>query len=259
MIAPGAPGIPPRWTSSAKSGVGTATGNRSRVWFPLSHGIVNEVYFPRLDQANTRDCGLIVTDGRGYFSEEKRHAASAILPLAQGVPGYRVANTCLQKNYRIEKTVVTDPARDVLLQRVRFEALHGRLTDYHLYVLLAPHIGNCGYGNHGWVGEYNGVTMLFAERDGTCLALACSTPFAGLSCGYVGASDGWRTVQDTPTIDTGIGVHYVDLPTGVLPPGTEIRFTFFWPEADHWEGMDFSITAGGCGRQSPGANPQPAG
>src|SRR5216117_364943 len=52
------------WTSSAKSGVGTAVDAQSRVWFTLSHGIVNEVYFPRLDQANTRDLGLIVTDRR---------------------------------------------------------------------------------------------------------------------------------------------------------------------------------------------------
>ncbi len=61
--APGSPGIPARWTSSAKSGVGTALTARSRVWFTLSHGILNEIYYPRIDQACTRDFGLIVTDG----------------------------------------------------------------------------------------------------------------------------------------------------------------------------------------------------
>jgi len=162
------------------------------VWFTLSHGIVNEVYYPRLDQANTRDCGLIVTDGQSFFSEEKRHTQNEIRPLARGVPGYHLTNTCGRGRYRIEKTVVTDGQREVLLQRIRFTALLGQLTDYHLYVLLAPHIGNCGYGNRAWVGEYNGVRMLFAARDGTTLALACSAPFAGLSCGYVGTSDGWQ-------------------------------------------------------------------
>jgi glucoamylase len=34
--APGNPGIPARWTSSAKSGVGTALNPSSRVWFTLS-------------------------------------------------------------------------------------------------------------------------------------------------------------------------------------------------------------------------------
>ena len=52
--APGRPGISPRWTSSAKSGVGTSLSSESRVWFTLSHGILNEVYYPRLDQACIR-------------------------------------------------------------------------------------------------------------------------------------------------------------------------------------------------------------
>jgi hypothetical protein len=41
--APGGPGIPPTWTSSAKDMVGCALGN-SRLWFTLGFGIVNEVY-----------------------------------------------------------------------------------------------------------------------------------------------------------------------------------------------------------------------
>jgi len=83
-FAPGWPGISPRWTSSAKSGVGTALNLHSRVWFTLSHGILNEVYYPRVDQACTRDQGLIVTDGSGYFSEEKRDARSEVSLLATG-------------------------------------------------------------------------------------------------------------------------------------------------------------------------------
>lgn len=194
-LAPGAHGIAPRWTSSAKSGVGTANRCESRVWFAVSHGIVNEVYYPRLDQANTRDLGFIVTDGEAFFSEEKRHARSQIEPLAQGVPGYCVTNTCVEGRYRLSKIILTDPQRDALLQRVTFEPLTGTLADYHLYALLAPHIGNCGSGNDGWVGEYKGVPMLFAQRRGLFLALACSTPFAALSCGYVGASDGWQELN----------------------------------------------------------------
>jgi glucoamylase len=40
-----------------------ALGNKSHVWFTLSHGIFNEIYYPRIDQACVRDMGLIVTDG----------------------------------------------------------------------------------------------------------------------------------------------------------------------------------------------------
>ena len=39
--AAGWPGLDPRWTSSAKSGVGTAYDSRSRVWFTISHGIID--------------------------------------------------------------------------------------------------------------------------------------------------------------------------------------------------------------------------
>ncbi|MFI5338878.1 MAG: glycoside hydrolase family 15 protein [Candidatus Methylomirabilales bacterium] len=193
--APSWPGIPPRWTSSAKSGVGTAAGSESRIWFTISHGIVNEVYNPRMDQANTRDFGLLVADGADFFSEEKRHTAQEIRPLAQGVPGYRVTNTCLQGRYRVVKTILAHPRLDVLLQQIRFEALRGRLEEYGLYTLLAPHIGNRGWGNTGWTGEYKGIPMLFAERDGTALALASSPSFLAMSCGYVGVSDGWQDIS----------------------------------------------------------------
>lgn len=193
--APGCPGIPPRWTSSTKSGAGTAVDSRSRVWFTLSHGIINEVYYPTIDQANTRDLGFLITDGSGFFAEEKRHTVSEISPLAPGVPGYRITSTCGEGRYRITKTIVTDPSSDVLLQKIVFEPLVGRLEDYRLYALLAPHIGNRGYANDGWAGDYKETPMLFAQRGSTALALACSAPFLGMSCGYVGFSDGWQDIS----------------------------------------------------------------
>src|ERR1017187_2405519 len=49
-VAFGAPGIEPRWTSSAKEGLGTAYHTSCRLWFTLSHGIVNEIYYPHVDQ-----------------------------------------------------------------------------------------------------------------------------------------------------------------------------------------------------------------
>jgi glucoamylase len=193
--APGWPGIPPRWTSSAKTGVGTALSASSQVWFTLSHGIFNEIYYPRIDQACTRDLGLIVTDGMNFFSEEKRHTHSEVSYLAEGVPAYRVANTCEEGRYRIEKEILADPRRDVILQHTNFIPLLGRLTDYHLFVLLAPHLGNRGYGNTAWAGDYKGFPMLFAQRESDALALACSAPWLKRSVGFVGASDGWQDLE----------------------------------------------------------------
>jgi glucoamylase len=194
-FAPGWPGIPARWTSSAKSGVGTAVSRDSRVWFTLSHGILNEVYYPRVDQACTRDLGFIVTDGQTFFSEEKRDARSETLQVAPGILAYRIRNTAVDGRYRIEKNVLIDPWRDVVLQRVRFVPLQGTLSDFRLYVLLAPHLANRGSGNTAWVGDYKGAPMLFAERDHHALALASAAPWLARSVGFVGMSDGWQELQ----------------------------------------------------------------
>jgi glucoamylase len=193
--APGAPGIEPRWTSSAKSGVGTALDGRSHVWFTVSHGIIDEIYYPRVDQANTRDFGLLVTGPDGFFSEEKRDTTSVVHLLGPGVPGYRLVNSCVHGRYEIEKTIITDPERSVLVQRVRFRALAGVAADYRLFVLLAPHIGNQGYGNDGWIDAYKGIPMLFARRQDVSLALTCDVGWREASCGYVGVNDGWKQVH----------------------------------------------------------------
>jgi len=190
--APGWPGGVARWTSSAKSGVGTAPGASSRVWFTISHGILDEVYYPRVDQACTRDMGFLVTGRGGFLSEEKRDARHEIVSLADGVPAFRLTNTCGEGRYRIQKEVLADPRREVVLQRVTFTALDGATSDYGLYALLAPHLGNRGGGNTAWVGDVKGKPMLFAQQDGIALALACSTDWVKRSVGFVGVSDGWQ-------------------------------------------------------------------
>jgi len=193
--APGWPGIPPRWTSSAKSGVGTSLGTAGRVWFTIGYGILNEIYYPDVDRACTRDVGLIVTDRRGFFSEEKRHTRHEIEPVEPGVPAFRVTSACLQGRYRLVKEIVADPARPAVLVRGRFTPLVGRLEDYRVHVLAAPHLGNHGGGNTAWLGDHKGVPMLLAEREALALALASAEPFRRRSVGFVGVSDGWQDLS----------------------------------------------------------------
>lgn len=150
-FAPGAPGIEGRWTSSAKNGVGTALSQASPVWFTLSHGILNEIYYPRVDSACTRDFGLIVTGQNGYFSEEKRDCFSQTHPFDGGIPAFTIVNTAEDEAYRIEKHVVTDPARASVLQQVTFTALKGAPGDYRVTALLAPHLVNAGKLNSAWM------------------------------------------------------------------------------------------------------------
>jgi glucoamylase len=55
------------------------------------------------------------------------------------------------------------------------------------------------------------------------------------------SADGWRTTHDAQALDSGLGEYVTDLPTGTLPAGVQIVFTFYWPEAARWEGVDFSV------------------
>ncbi len=199
--APGWPGIEPRWTSSAKSGLGASVNSVSRLWFTLSHGILNEVYYPRVDQACMRDCQLLVADGHDYFAEEKRETRHKTRLYREGVPAFHVVNSSLNERFEIYKDVVADPRRPALLQQIRFRPSEANPWPLQLYVLLAPHLGNQGYGNTAWVSDYKGVPMLFASRDGLALAMACSVPWLAGSAGFVGVSDGWQLLN-----------HYKQLP-----------------------------------------------
>lgn len=195
--APGAPGIEPRWTSSAKTGVGTSLNRSSRVWFTISHGILNEVYYPRVDFACTRDMGLIVTGPDGFFAEEKRDTISHVSWISDGVPAFELENIHHGERFTIHKRILSDPRREAVLQWNRFTPRSGAGGPYQLYVLLAPHLANQGKHNTAFLGDYKGVPMLFARHDrhDVCLALASSAPWKGRSAGFVGVSDGWRDLS----------------------------------------------------------------
>jgi glucoamylase len=194
MDPPGAPGITPRWTSSDKSAVGTAANPESRVWFTVSHGILNEIYAPRLDMACIRDFGFVVTADR-YFSDEKRDADHTVEMVEDGVPAFRLVNTSRDGRYRITKIILADPEREVVLQDIRFEALIGHLSDYQVHAIIGPHLVNAGSENTAWYGDLKGRQMLFAEGRGMALAVTATAPWTARSAGYVGTSDGWQTLS----------------------------------------------------------------
>ena len=58
------------------------------------------------------------------------------------------------------------------------------------------------------------------------------------------SADDWKTIQDTTSHDVGLGIHIADLATKALPDGQQIKFTFYWPDAHHWEGTDFAVRVG---------------
>ena len=116
------PGIPPRWTSSAKEGVGTAYATASRVWFTLSHGILNEIYYPTIDRPQVRDMQFLITDGETFFHEEKRDLESTISYIEEHTLGYRIESTDRERRYRLIKEIVADPHQPCVLIHLRVDA-----------------------------------------------------------------------------------------------------------------------------------------
>src|SRR5580704_5292664 len=108
--APGQPGIAPTWTSSAKDMVGCSLG-RSRIWFTLGFGIINEIYYPRVDSPQTRDLGFIVADGAGFWVEVKRLRSYSIRLLAPGTPAVEIIHH--HPRFDLTLRITPDPDRDV--------------------------------------------------------------------------------------------------------------------------------------------------
>lgn len=178
VSAPGWPGIPPTWTSSAKDVVTTAHG-ASRVWATVGYGIINEIYWPSAGLPQIRDLGFIIA-GRSGWHEVKRVNRYTISQPKPYVPLPRIVHD--GEGYRLTLEVVPDPLRDVVLIDFRLEG-----ADARLYVLLAPHLGGSGEHNNARAGSH-----LVAWKDEYALFAAADCGFSRTSAGYVGNSDGWQ-------------------------------------------------------------------
>jgi glucoamylase len=187
--AQGRPGAKPTWSSGAKTLVGTAAAARSRIWFTIGNGTFNEIYFPDVDQANTRSVRFLVTDQQTFFSDEEWDAEHTVEWLQPGVPGCRVESRCKAGRYRIGKEIITDPVRDVLIVRVSFQVTDPS-TPLKLYLFAEPHLGDQGANNSAWIGDYKGLQVLLAKRAGACMGIAFRPALIQASCGYMGKSDG---------------------------------------------------------------------
>jgi glucoamylase len=163
----------------------------SRLWFTIGGGIINEVYYPRVDLPQIRDLGFIVGDGAGFWVEVKRLWQYVLQLAAPGAPAVRIVHR--HERFELALRVVPCAHRDVLLIDV---ALSGDAA-LRPHALLAPHLGGTGLDNRAEVVAYRGRRILWAEQGPFGMALAAVTArqqdaWGRASAGYVGSSDGWQ-------------------------------------------------------------------
>jgi glucoamylase len=198
----GAPGIEPRWTRSAKEGIGTAYHTGCRVWFTLSHGIINEIYYPNVDCPNTRDLQFLITDGETFCHEERRDLEHKTEYPEKSTLYYRLTNSDPSGRYRVIKDVITDPHSSVFLMSTRVEVEDEPLRKkLRLYALLAPHMRGLGQHNSGWWYNLDGRPLFHVERDSRHMVFGSLPDFKRRSVGYVGFSDGWQDLMDNFKMD----------------------------------------------------------
>ena len=200
-MAFGRPGISPRWTSSAKEGVGTAYSTGSSIWFTLSHGILNEIYYPTIDRPQVRDMQFLITDGQTFFHEEKRDLENTISYIEEHTLGYRIESTDRERHYRLEKEIIADPHQPCILIHTQLEAAAEWAARLRIYALLAPHLELGGWGNSARRVRIAGKTILLAWKNRTYVAMGADTGFLEASCGYVGASDAWQDLKNNLRLD----------------------------------------------------------
>jgi len=138
----------------------------------------------------------LLSDGKTFFHEEKRHLTSRLDRPFDHALGYRIVNSDPEGRYTLHKEVLADPHLSCLLQHTRLTVHPG--TDgesIRLFALCAPHLGVSGWGNNAQVYRLMDRLILIAERPGVALALGSTLPFARASAGYVGHSDGWTDLS----------------------------------------------------------------
>lgn len=191
----GGPGLEPRWTSSRKDAVATAYAASSRVWFTVSHGTLNEVYFPTIDRPQMRDMELLFTDEETFFHEEKRNFEYDFHYVDPDATAVRVIASDLDGRYTVTKEFIADPHHPVVLMNVKVTGDEAVLSRLKCYALLAPHLDGGGAGNSARSLSIAGQRALLAWKNNFSLAMGASCGFERSSCGFVGTSDGFQDLS----------------------------------------------------------------
>src|SRR5439155_6806379 len=129
-----------------KDCLGTARTTASRVWYTVAGGVLSDVHFPTADNTDVETLQLVVTDGATFTDLQSRDTTYTVSPLDRRALDCRVVSTARSGRYRIVMDYVTDPARNTVLVRTRFEALSGAASAYHVFVRFDPSLNGNGGG-----------------------------------------------------------------------------------------------------------------
>ena len=192
QTAPGGPGATAVWTEADKDGYGTSVGTASKVWHTLDDGRLTEVFYPDLATPSVRTLDFVVSDGKTFVQRDNAARNRTIQLLDSRSLTYQQVNE-EPGRFRVTKTYVTDPARNVLQVEVRFESLTGKKLD--LYALFDPSLGNDGMDDSG---SSSGDALLATDAGSPLASALVGSPvFVRTSSGYLGtSSDGWQDLQD---------------------------------------------------------------
>jgi glucoamylase len=188
------PGSAAAWTTGNKLAVGTAANTTSKVWFTVAKGITSEVFYPRLDVPNMQDMQYVVTDGSTFVDLERDKTNHVVSMPDEKALEYTITDTDNRATprYSITNTYITDPSRNTLLIRTRFQSLNGGA--YQLYLLENPSMAGGGANDNAWWDAANAALMssgtetLFGSPITVFSALKVASPngFIAHDNGYTG-------------------------------------------------------------------------
>jgi glucan 1,4-alpha-glucosidase len=247
------PGALSHFDLARKDCLGTARNRTSKVWYTVANGVLSDVYYPTVDNTNVETLQYAVTDGSTFTDLQTRDMTYSVDVDAGGMQ-CTVTATARSGRYRIVTDYVTDPVRDAVVMRVRFDNL--RKGPLALYVLFDPTVNGNGGGGPGNGGADSatldtsrGHPVLVASDPVTTtnavnrdyaqpVVAALDGPFTEATSGFAGAASDGRVQLDA--------AHALTSTFIAANGGNVVQAA----RVDPWDAKQFTLTLGFGSTQS---------
>jgi glucoamylase len=186
------------WSRADKDLVGTTLGT-GRIWFTIGQGLLNEVFYPRIDIPQIRDLNFVVADGKNYWSDLRQENSYELEELEPGLP----LIVCHHRNpkFNLSLRICPDLCRDVILVDYHYETKNPALE---LFFILTPRVGNTNLNQHGTTFIRGLLRAIAAEQGPFGLALMGSfhgdDVLSRLQVGLLGQTDAWTDLNQNNTL-----------------------------------------------------------